>query len=168
MIHISKQINNNKVKLCKYHPDNCKYVQELFFNTVHSINSVDYTESQLDAWAPKDMDLHTWNDRLLRNNYAITAKLNDIIVGIGTADDTGYFDLLYVHRDYQRMGIATLIADDIEKYFSNKDIQVISTDASVTAKPFFEKRGYSVQKEQSVESRGQYLTNYKMKKKLGE
>jgi len=142
--HYNK-IAKNEVKLRKYNSDDCKAVWNLFYDTIHTVNSADYTDSQLDAWAPKDMDLHTWNERLLRNDYAIMAELNDTIVGIGTADDTGYFDLLYVHKDYQRMGIATLIANDIEKYLWSKGVQTISTDASITAKPFFENRGFTAQ-----------------------
>ena len=96
------------------------------------------------------------------NNYSVIAEKEDIIIGFGIADDTGYFDLLYVHKDYQRIGIATLVAKDIEDYLLDKGAQIILTDASITAKPFFEKRGYVVQKEQGVECRGQYLTNFKM------
>jgi len=54
------------------------------------------------------------------------------------------------------------MADDIENHFIEDGIQAITTDASITAKPFFEKRGYVVQTEQNVECRGQYLTNFKM------
>jgi len=152
------------MKLRKYRPDDCKDVWNLFYNTIHSINRVDYTEVQLDAWAPKDMDLPTWNKRMLKNDYAIVAEYNNAIVGIGTADDTGYLDLLYVHKDYQRMSIATLIADNIEDYLYRKGTQAISTDASITAKPFFEKRGFVVQMKRSVECNGQFLTNFKMEK----
>ena len=165
---INKLIQKSKVELRKYHPDDCEVVWELFYNTIHSVNSEDYTDSQLDAWASKEIDLYTWNERLQRNDYAVVAELNDVIVGIGTADDAGYFDLLYVHKDYQRIGIATLISDNIENYLWSKGAQVISTDASITAKPFFEKRGYVVQMEQSVKCRGQYLTNFKMQNAIQE
>jgi len=154
----------DEVKLREYRSDDCKDVWELFYNTVHTMNSADYTESQLDVWAPKEMDLQTWNKRLLKNSYVVVAEMSNTIVGIGTADNTGYFDLLYVHKDYQRMGVATLIADDIEKYFLKHGIQTTTTDASITAKPFFEKRGYIIEKEQRVECRGQFLINYKMRK----
>ena len=150
------------IKLREYRPDDCGEVYSLFCNTIHSINTADYTPVQLDAWAPKDVDLHAWNQRLLRNDYAVVAELNGVIVGIGSADGAGYFDLLYVHKDYKRMGVATLIANDIEKYLYRKGAQIMTTDASITAKPFFEKRGYVVLKQQSVESKGQILTNYKM------
>ena len=154
-----KQTTENDIRVREYRPDDCREVWNLFYNSIHSINAADYSEAQLNAWAPKDMDLHTWNQRLLKNDYAVVAELNGVIAGIGTADDTGYFDLLYVHKDYQRMGIATLIADDIEKRLYHKGAQVITTDASITIKPFFEKRGCVVQVEQSVDCRGQYLTN---------
>jgi putative acetyltransferase len=38
----------------------------------------------------------------------------------------------------------------------------IVTHASVTARPFFEKRGYKVVKEQQVERQGIFLTNFVM------
>jgi len=42
------------------------------------------------------------------------------------------------------------------------DVDKISTLASITAKYFFEKRGYKVVKEQKVERKGFLLTNYVM------
>ena len=152
------------MKLRKYHPDDCKSVYELFYNTIHSVNAADYNVAQLNAWAPKDMDLEQWNKRLRRNDYAVVAEKDGVIVGIGTADDIGYFDLLYVHKDYQRMGVATLISNNLERYICGKGSKTITTDASITARPFFEKRGYIVLAEQNLECRGQYLTNYKMQK----
>jgi len=47
-----------------------------------------------------------------------------------------------------------------KEFFSDADLYF----ASITAKPFFEKRGYIVQKQQSVECRGQFLINYRMKR----
>ena len=44
------------------------------------------------------------------------------------------------------------------------DVEMFTTHASVTAKPFFEKRGYQVVQEQQVEKKGILLTNYVMKK----
>ena len=67
---------------------------------------------------------------------------------------------MYVHADYQGRGIATAICNKLEQSVSGK----IVTHASVTAKPFFEKRGYKVIKEQSVERHGVFLTNFVMEK----
>lgn len=78
-------------------------------------------------------------------------------------DESGYLDRLYVHKDYQRQGIATAICDALEGASS---AEKFVTHASITAKPFFEQRGYMALKEQQVERRGVLLTNYVMEKKL--
>jgi len=151
------------VQVCKYQPDDWLEVVKLLHDTVHFVNSADYNVTQLEAWVPHDMNLPELKNKLL-NNYSVVAKKDGIIVGFGNVDGTGYFDCLYTHKDYQRMGIATLVADDIEGYFYCEGIYTITTEASITAKPFFENRGYAVLNKQTVECRGQLLTNYVMTK----
>jgi len=153
------------LKVREYRSDDYERIIELFYDTVHSVNSIDYPEILLNAWAPKDIALYKLENRFL-NNYTVVAETDGIITGFGNVHGKGYLDCLYTHKNYQRMGVATLIADDIEQYFYRDGIQIITTDASITAKPFFEKRGYIVIKKQSVECRGQFLLNYNMQKKL--
>lgn len=62
---------------------------------------------------------------------------------------------------YQNQGIASAICDELEQAF---DGDKITAHASITAKPFFEKRGYKVIKKQEVERNGIVLTNYVMEK----
>lgn len=144
----------------KYKQSDCKYLSELFYDTIHAINKRDYTEEQLNVWATGSVDLVKWNKSLLEH-YAVVAVEKDVIVGFGDIDKTGYLDRLYVHKDYQNKGIATNICDDLEQAF---EVKKVATHASITAKPFFEKRGYKVMKEQQVELQGVFLTNYIMEK----
>ena len=81
-----------------------------------------------------------------------------LIVGFGDIDKDGYLDRLFVHADYQGKGIATAICNQLEQAVDGK----ITTYASITAKPFFEKRGYKVVKERQEERQGVLLTNYVM------
>ena len=90
------------------------------------------------------------------------AEAEGIVAGFGDMDGTGYLDRLYVHKDYQGKGIATALCDRLESAVQGR----IVTHASVTAKPFFEKRGYRTVKEQQVERRGILLTNYVMEKQF--
>jgi len=143
----------------KYESIDCKKLAELFYNTVHTINAKDYTKEQLDAWASGQVDLEKW-DQSFQKHFSIVAVENDIIVGFGDIDKTGYLDRLYVHKNYQGKGIATVICDQLE----SKVKENIITHASITAKPFFEKRGYKVVKEQQVERNGFFLKNYIMEK----
>lgn len=142
----------------KYRPSDCKCLTELFYDTVHTINAKDYTEEQLNVWATGKVNLDEWN-RSLSEHYAVVAVVDNVIAGFGDIDQTGYLDRLYVHKDYQQQGVAAAICDELEKAVS---VQIITTHASITARPFFEKRGYRVRKEQQVERQGVLLTNYVM------
>lgn len=143
----------------KYESSDCKDLAELFYNTVHTINAKDYTKEQLDAWASGQVDLEKW-DQSFQEHFTVVAVENGIIVGFGDIDTTGYFDRLYIHKNNQRKGIATAICDQLESKVQGK----IVTHASVTAKPFFEKRGYKVLKEQQVVRKEIFLKNYVMEK----
>ena len=136
-------------------------ILNLFYQTVHTINLKDYSKEQLDAWASHDIDIERWQKSLTKN-YALVAIINDKIVGFGDIDDSGYLDHLYVHKDYQGKKIATLILAELEKKVKPCKI---TTHASITAKPFFEKRGYRLVKEQQTERQGGLLVNYVMIKK---
>lgn len=142
-----------------YQPDDCRELAELFYHTVHTVNAGDYTEEQLDAWAAGDVDLEMWN-RSFQEHYSVVAVEGDTIIGFGDIDKTGYLDRLYVHADYQKKGAATAICSRLEQAVSGK----IITHASITARPFFEKRGYRVVREQQVERKGVFLTNFVMEK----
>lgn len=144
----------------EYLLSDCKCLTELFYQTVHSVNGKDYTNEQLNAWATGNVDMEKWHQSLSRN-FSLVAIKDGIIVGFGDIDRSGYLDRLYVHRDYQGQGIATAICDKLEAAFP---VEKISTHASITAKPFFLRRGYKVIKEQQVIRLNISLTNYIMEK----
>ena len=145
----------------KYQPKDCKEITELFYNTVHNVNKKDYTKEQLEVWAPVNADLEKWN-KSLTEHYSLVAVEKGIITGFADIDETGYLDRLYVHKDYQKRGVATALCDKLEA----RAFEKIVTHASITAKPFFEKRGYNVIKEQQVLRGGLLLTNYVMEKSI--
>ena len=91
----------------------------------------------------------------------IVAMEDEIIVGFGDIDKSGYLDRLYVHKDYQRNGIASALCEKLEQSVTDNKIV---THASITAKPFFEQRGYCIVKKQEVMRCGIALTNYVMEK----
>lgn len=143
-----------------YVPTDCEVLANLFYLTVHTVNAKDYTKEQLNAWATGNIDLQEWN-KSLSEHYTFVAVKNNIIVGFGDIDKSGYLDRLYVHKDYQHQGIATAICDKLEQAVI---VSKIITHASITAKSFFVQRGFRIVKEQHVERNGISLTNYVMEK----
>ena len=149
------------MKIRNYKPSDCKEMAELFYHTIHTVNAKDYTEEQLNVWATGQVDLEKWNQSFLEH-YSIVAVDGDRITGFGDIDETGYLDRLYVHADHQNQCVATAICDALEQTAPGN----ITTHASITARPFFEKRGYKVIKEQQVERQGIFLTNFVMEKEM--
>lgn len=146
----------------EYRSSDCEQLAELFYHTVHAVNAKDYTKEQLDVWVSGCVDLEEW-DRSFMEHYTVVAVKNDVIAGFGDIDESGYLDRLYVHKDYQNQGIATVICNELEQ---GVRADKITTHASVTAKPFFERRGYKVVREQQVIRGGIPLTNFVMEKQL--
>ena len=155
-------------QLRPYRPADCASLAALFYDTVHTVNAKDYTNAQLDAWADGNVDPDAWNASFLSHTtyVAVICHRNDTferIIGFGDMDDTGYLDRLYVHKDYQNQGIATMICDQLEKAVNTASI---TTFASITAVPFFQSRGYRIIQKQEVIRKGISLTNFRMEKLL--
>lgn len=81
------------------------------------------------------------------------------MVGFGDMDETGYLDRLYVHHAYQHQGIASALCRELEQGFPT-----VTTHASITAMPFFARRGYRILRRQEVERQGVLLANYVMER----
>lgn len=152
-----------KMEIRRYQSSDLKEIETLFYQTVHRVNQADYREEQLDAWADGRIDENAW-DRSFQEHITLVAVKDGRIAGFGDMDRTGYLDRLYVHWEEQRKGIASALCDRLEQ---EAESERFVTHASITAKPFFEKRGYRVVKEQEVIRKGVALTNYVMEKRGG-
>lgn len=146
-----------------YKPSDLDALLKLFKETVHTVNARDYTSAQLDAWAPEVLDNNRWQQTLCKN-YTIVAEQEGVIIGFADMEDNGYFNRLYVHKDFQGRGVAKLLANALEDHIMQQGLTNIMVTASITARPFFESRGYTVVDKVSSESDGQVLMNFLMVK----
>ena len=146
----------------KYRPEDLPEILKLFYDTVHSVCKADYTPAQIDAWAPAAPDTERWRASL-EKHYALVALADGTIAGFGDIDETGYLDRLYVHKDYIRRGAGGALLKELENAYP---VTEITAHASITAKPFFELKGYVAVLEQRVTRRGVTMTNFVMKKSL--
>lgn len=140
-------------------------IAQLFYDTIHSVNAKDYTLEQLDAWAPHNIDKERWKVKLLEH-YTVVAECNGVICGFGDLHSNGYFDHLFVHKDYQGLGIATKIVKDIETRAILTGVPTITVTVSITAETFFLKQGYIEIERKIVEYNGQTFVNHLMKKEI--
>ncbi|WP_262708369.1 GNAT family N-acetyltransferase [Chryseobacterium sp. CH21] len=65
-------------------------------------------------------------------------------MGFCTLDQGNYIDLLFVHKEYQYKGIASLLYHQIEKEALRCNEKELTADVSKTARPFFEKKDFKL------------------------
>ena len=140
-------------------------ITSVFRDTIRAINSKDYSEKQIQVWASGANDLAKWEDRI-KNNYFIVAENEDRIVGFAYLKNVNYFDGLFVHKDYQRQGIAIKLMRIIESKVITNGYEIIKSDVSITALPFFEDQYYIVEKKQKKSFKGLVFENYIVYKEL--
>lgn len=136
-------------------------VLNLFRTSVHTLCRADYTPAQLSAWAPADTDEAPWARRLQCQTFLLAEEDCDLMGFASLEGD--YLDLLYVHPRHARRGVGTVLCDALERQCTG---QRITVHASLTARPFFARRGYRTVEPHEVQRRGETLTNYLMEKEL--
>ncbi|AWK04212.1 GNAT family N-acetyltransferase [Flavobacterium crocinum] len=140
-------------------------MQELYVDTIKSVCKNDYNPQQIEAWIYGVNNKERWIE-VIEKQYVLLAIIENKIAGYGTLKDGNYIDFFYVHKDFQRQGIADKLLIELEMEAKNQHSKTITSDISITARPFFEKRGFIVKAEQKNERLGVELINYKMEKGL--
>ncbi|MFO0252969.1 MAG: GNAT family N-acetyltransferase [Betaproteobacteria bacterium] len=138
---------------------------EVFQRAVHEIAVRDYTLEELRAWAPEPPDVAAWS-RLMEDLKAWTCEIRGRIAGFIASDRPGHIQLLYVHPDFQRMGVATALLDTVIADAGLHGVHELSTESSRTGRRFFEQAGFSVQREEQASRNGVSLQRYVMTRPL--
>jgi putative acetyltransferase len=137
----------------------------LFYHTIHQVNIQDYTEIQINAWAPKQVDMQSWIIKTQARSPFV-ALINQQIVGYSDLQPNGYIDHFFCHHEFQGKGVGRALMQHIEQLAKRENIDKLTADVSLTANPFFAHMGFEVVNNQQLSIRGQLLNNFKMQKNL--
>jgi putative acetyltransferase len=158
--------NSLSVNLRPFQPPDLEQVIGVYRAAIHTLAAPFYTVEELSAWAPQHMDADKWRKRLA-SVRAIVAEEDGAIAGFLTYDLTGHIDMLFIHPRFARQGLATRLYLDAEAELRKASIFTVITEASLAARPFFERHGFQVDAEEFSECRGQKLHRFRMSKKIG-
>ena len=139
-------------------------LKKLFQNTVLAINRRDYSQAEVEDWASCGDDLSNIEDMIKTHYFIVAVNQQSDIVGFSSITPQGYLHSMFVHKDFQGEGIATILLNEIEQYAITNGIMRITSEVSLTARPFFEKKGYIVEEEQKRKANQLSLTNFWMAK----
>lgn len=153
------------IHLRPYQPDDLTAVTALFSASIHGLAAAHYNAAQRLAWAPQAADLQAWQVRLA-GLQVLLAHIDDQLAGfIGFTRD-GHIDLLYTAPRYARQGIAAMLYAAAETRIKAAGATSAFTEASLTARPFFARQGFSVEQAQTVARGAVTLQRFAMRKPL--
>ena len=148
-----------------YEAGDAPEIVRLFFETVRSVNRADYSEGQVEAWAPSAPDPDEWHSRMVASR-TLVAEEGGEVTGFAELEDDGHLDMLYVRGDAVGRGVGRRLYEAVEREARARGLGRIFAEASITARPFFERQGFRVVCEQRVSRRGVSLTNFVVEKDL--
>lgn len=138
----------------------------IFLAAITETASADYTGEQVEAWAdPGGRDLAGWGAAMV-GRESFVATIDDELVGFSDVSDDGYIDMMFVAPGFGRRGIATRLVAHGEQLARERGVRELTANVSITARPFFERHGFSVLREQEVVRHGVTLRNFRMRKPL--
>ena len=154
------------MKIRPYTADRANEIANLFHASVHAIDDQIYAPEQKEAWAPTPPDYAAWAGRLAVKQPFV-AIINDRVAGFMGLDPDGHIDCAYTHPDFQCRGVASALYNHLVTEAGNRKLKRLYVEASIVARPFFERRGFTLLHENNVQRNGVTLINYTMEKYIG-
>ena len=97
---------------------------------------------------------------MIRTHYFIVAVNRQAqIVGFSSITKQGYLHSMFVHKDFQGRGIASMLLDEIEQYANITGIMRIMSEASLTARSVLRKKRLYCR--ERAEAQGKFTFSYK-------
>ena len=153
----------NHITIRQAHQNDVYEITDLFFETIQNINIRDYSKEEVDDWSSWSENIDRWLE-VIEIQFFIVAIINRKIVGFASLTTEGYLDFMFVDKNTQRQGIASQLLSEIENKANTQNNKSIYSDVSITAKGFFEKKGFIVEKQQLKTSKKKKLINLRMTK----
>jgi putative acetyltransferase len=148
-----------------YRESDVEAIAELFTASVHELACRHYDATQLAAWAPRPPDLNGWVARLA-GLKTLVAEVDMKLAGFISYEQSGHIDLLYVSPLHSCHGIASALYRRAEAALCSDGVSELFTEASKTARPFFERQGFHVIEEQTIKRRGVSFVRFGMRKSI--
>lgn len=153
------------VLLRPYRPEDAPALLDLFRDTIRRVNCRDYSPEQIAAWASDDIDPLRWAERFT-GRFVPVAEAVGQPIGFAELEANGHIDRVYVSADHQGQGIGRQLLEAVLAEARRLGLARLFTEASITARPFFERQGFVVVAPQIVTCRGVEFLNYRMERVL--
>ncbi len=153
------------MRIRRFNPGEELALFEIYHSAIHLVASRDYTEVQLNAWAPADLDQDLWKNKI-RGINPFVAEIDGKPVGYADVQENGYIDHSFVSGRHPRQGIGKALMAVLESEARQLGVAELTSDVSRTAQPFFHSFGFEVVEQRTPVIRGVAVPNALMRKVL--
>ena len=152
------------IKIRKYKESDSTILWNIFFHAVRNVNIRDYSQKQVEAWAPNDFDPSVWAKKMAQLSPFV-AEMNGVVAGYADIQESGLIDHFFCHHEHQGRGVGSTLMKHILNIGEQRNIHCFYSEVSITARPFFEYFRFQIIKAQEIEVRGQKLNNFLMERR---
>lgn len=146
-------------------PADTPILAQMFRDAVEELTGDDYSPAQQQAWAAAAADEEAFGARLA-GQLTLVATFEASPVGFASLKGSDTIDMLYVHPAATGQGVATALCDALERLAGARGAKRLATEASDTARAFFERRGFRAERRSTVDVGGEWLGRTTMVKIL--
>lgn len=154
------------VRIRRFRETDAAATARVFYDSIHNATRAFYDAAQRQAWAPRIPDTDAWRARIAPQ-IAFVAERDGAVIGFMTLRSDGHLDLAFVAPDTVGQGVAKALYDAILAAAFAAGMRRLTTEASLLARPFFARQGWTVLREEAVERDGVRLTRFQMELDIG-
>ena len=158
--------HSKNITIRPYLSSDAQDLVNIYYNTCHKVLIQNYTQAQVNALAPPEKLQVTGWARKWSELKPLVATCDHQLVGFAEFEANGHIDCFYCHHEWIGMGVGTLLMNTILDKAHSDHIKRIYAEVSLTARPFFYSKGFTVVKQQTIERKGVQLINFIMEKWL--
>lgn len=148
-----------------FQADDAPALARVYRDAVTGTGATAYDPVQVAIWANFPADLEAFRNSLLCGLTQI-ASVNGRPIGFGQLHPVDHIALLYTAPDHGRRGIAGAICSRLEQNAAAAGQRLLRTEASRIARPFFERRGYTLVEAEYPQYGGVVFERFRMLKVL--
>jgi putative acetyltransferase len=116
----------------------------VFLSSIREIASRDYTPAQIQAWIQRSFDPEVVWARRIQSIRPFVIESEGKLVAYADVQASGYIAHFFVSGSSARKGVGTLLMQHILETATARNINVLTSDVSRTAQPFFARFGFVI------------------------
>ena len=149
----------------KYEPGDELTIGRIYYDAVHQLTCDHYTEEQRNAWATPIEGGDAWSEKWRKRcdrKQPWVAVVDGEVAGFIELDADGHIDCTYVSPKHAGKGHMSTIMARIFQEARRSNLFRLYAEVSITARPFFERHGFRVVRDNPHTVRGVPILNYIM------